>query len=128
MYRIQYENVVTDDLIVEYIDGIPIEEIEKHAFNHSGQTGLVFGSYTVEYIKPEDEQRVKNKDFFQMLRTSLNDLLDCPIDGHESARSLSYGIICGAALARSDIAVEINSIWMDEYYKKWYPDIKGVKV
>ena len=24
--------------------------------------------------------------------------------------------------------VEINSIWMDEYYNKWYPHIKGVKV
>ena len=128
MFRIEYENVVTSDLVVEYLDGVSEDEAHEHALKHSEGTGLVYGAYTVEYVKPENEQSVRNKDFFYQLRSALNDLLECPIDGHEPARSLSYGIICGAALARPDIGVEINSIWMGEYYNKWYPNIKGVKL
>ena len=128
MFRIEYENAVTYELIVEYLSGISEDEAHDHALKRSEDTGLVYGAYTVKYIKPEDEQRVRNNDLFQKLRYDLDALLECPIDGRETARSLSYGIICGTALARPDIEAEINSVWMDEYYNKWYPNIKGVKV
>ncbi len=128
MFRIEYENVVTSEPVVEYLSGISEDEAHEHALKYSEGTGLVYGAYAVEWVKPEDEYSVRNKDLFRQLRASLNDLLECPIEGHQSARSLSYGIICGATLARPDIAVEINDIWMNEYYNKWYPHIKGVKV
>ena len=123
MGRIEYENVVTNDPVIEYLDGLPREEVESHAIKHSSQTGLVYGCYTVEEIKPEDVQKIQNKDFFRILRSRLNDYVEMTEQGLEDGytfASTAFGLIEGAALARPEIAEEISAIWNKEYRPKFY--------
>lgn len=125
MWRIEYENVVTNELVVEYLDGLSREEIESHAIKHSSQTGLVYGCYTVEYIKPEDEQKIKNKDLFKHLRRQLDTYVEWTAqgwaDGYNYA-SQAFGLISGVILARPDIAEEVDDIWTNEYRAKFYEE------
>ena len=123
MWRIEYENVVTNDLAVEYLDGLAREEVESHAIKHSSQTGLVYGCYTVEEIKPEDVQKVQNKDFFRVLRARLNDYVEWSEQGWTDGYSyagVAFGLIEGAGLARPDLAEEISAVWNNEYRPKFY--------
>ena len=128
MWRIEYENVVTNDPVIEYIDGLAREEIESHAIKHSSNTGLVYGCYTVEEIKLEDVQKIQNKDFFRVLRARLNGYVEWSEQGWADGYSFAgtaFGLIEGAALARPDIAEEINAIWDKEYRPKFYEEVKA---
>lgn len=123
MWRIEYENVVTNHLVVEYLDGLEREEVESHAIKHSSQSGLVYGCYTVEYIRPEHVQSIKNKDFFKELRARLDEYLEWSEQGWADGYSyggVAFGLIEGAALARPDIAEDINALWTNGYSSKFY--------
>ena len=123
MWRIEYENVVTNDPSIEYIDGITREEVESHAIKHSSQTGLVYGCYTVEEIKPEDLQKVQNKDFFRVLRARLDEYVEWSEQGWADGYSyagVAFGLIEGAGLARPDLGEDISNIWNNEYRPKFY--------
>ena len=122
MWRIEYENVVTNDLVVEYIEGLERYEVESHAIKHSSLSGLVYGCYTIEDIKPEDVQKVKNKDLFKQLRAQLDTYVEWTEEGWADGYNYAghaFGFISGVVLARPDITEEINAIWENEYRHKF---------
>lgn len=123
MWRIEYENVVTNHLVVEYLDGLEREEVESHAIKHSSHSGLVYGCYTVDYIRPEHAQSIKNKDFFKELRARLDEYLEWSEQDLTSVYSyagIAFGLIEGAAMARPDIAEDIEALWANGYSSKFY--------
>ena len=123
MWRIEYENVVTNHPAVEYIEGLERYEVESHAIKHSQLGGLVYGCYTIEDIKPEHVQSIKNKDFFKEMRARLDEYLEWSEQGWEDGYSyggVAFGLIEGAALARPDIAEDIKALWANGYSSKFY--------